>query len=178
MTDKTDNECRYWRRAVTGAMAGLLAVGFLMGAGTTPVLAQPSNSSGSTETDSETEAAEPTMTGAQALAIVARDYDTGHGGGQVSKLIHDVLTLYSRGFRPSKSNEAALVAALDKRPNQKPLVEALRGTLAYQRKMMARSVNAGSSSPVTVGTPAAPGAAPGSPAFVAPGTSIQQPLVP
>jgi hypothetical protein len=39
-------------------------------------------------------------------------------------------------------NKNAIVAALDQRPNQEPLIEALKSTISYQRKEQARQQNA------------------------------------
>ena len=87
--------------------------------------------------------APPVMTADEALAIIARDYDLGEGGGQLSTLIHDVMTLRAQGFKPSNANKKAITEALDHRPNQAPLVEALKETLSYQRKMQARPAERG-----------------------------------
>ena len=79
------------------------------------------------------------MTGEQALAIIQQDYDLGAGGGQLSNFVHEVLVLRNLGFRPSKANQAAIVEALEKRPNQAPLLEALKATVAYQRRIQAQA---------------------------------------
>ncbi|CRZ13993.1 hypothetical protein [Mycolicibacterium neworleansense] len=79
------------------------------------------------------------MTADEALAIIARDYDTGEGGGQVSTLIHDILKLRQQGYKPSNANRQAITEALDKRPNQVPLINALKSTLSYQRKLQAQA---------------------------------------
>ena len=79
------------------------------------------------------------MTADQALAIIAADYDMGEGGGQLSKLIDDVMRLRGQGFRPSAANRLAIEQALEHRPNQAPLVEALKATLSYQRKLQAQA---------------------------------------
>ena len=87
------------------------------------------------------------------LAIIYRDYDIGAGGGQLSTLIHSVMQMRSQGFMPSKANKDAIVAALDHRPNQGPLVQALKETLATQQKQMAQkeALQGGSGSPFTIG---------------------------
>ena len=79
------------------------------------------------------------MTADEALAIIAKDYDTGEGGGQISTLIHDILKLRQQGYKPSNANREAITEALDKRPNQVPLINALKSTLSYQRKLQAQS---------------------------------------
>ena len=82
------------------------------------------------------------MTADQELAMIDKDYDTGAGGGQVSNLIHQVMQLRAKGFKPSNANRDAIAAALDQRPNEEPLIAALQATLVYQRKLAARQQNA------------------------------------
>jgi hypothetical protein len=138
MTSQTGKNRHDWRRAARGAVAGsVLAVGFMAGAGAPTAFAEPEPA------DPTTEAAAPAMTADQALAIIAQDYDTGAGGGQLSNLIHEVLLLRNQGFKPSNANKQAITAALDKRPNQAPLVEALKETIVYQRKLQAQMANQG-----------------------------------
>ena len=101
-----------WRRAATGAAAtGALAAGLLIGAGTAH---------------------------ADVLDDIYAEYDTGSGGGQVSNLIHTAVKLRSAGFVPSKGDVTDLQAAMDKRPNQVPLIDALQSTIAYQKRSQAR----------------------------------------
>lgn len=128
-----------WRRGLIG---GAAALGLLLGL--SAPLAQADPVEPTTGADA---APAPQMTADEALAIVQSDYDLGAGGGQLSKLIHEVLTLRNLGFRPSNANRAAITAALDKRPNQTPLVDALKQTVSYQRKLQAQSENAVSRGP-------------------------------
>jgi hypothetical protein len=128
------------RRAVTSGLAGAaIAAGLSAGFLSPTALADPADPA--TQADAPPT---PTMTADQALAIIASDYDMGAGGGQLSTLIHDVLTLRAQGFKPSNANKLAIEAALEKRPNQVPLIEALRSTLVYQRKLQAQTQNANS----------------------------------
>jgi hypothetical protein len=123
-----------WRR-VAGALAGgAIAGALIVGVGTPTALAVPADNGTDTEAP-----AEPTMTDDQALAIIQQEYDLGAGGGQLSNFVHEVLVLRNLGFRPSKANQAAIVEALEKRPNQAPLLEALKSTVAYQRKIQAQA---------------------------------------
>ncbi|CDP89515.1 MULTISPECIES: hypothetical protein [Mycolicibacterium] len=124
-----------WRRVVTGAMTGgALAVGLLAGVGAPTAAADPA------EPTPQADAPAPRqMTADEALAIIAKDYDTGEGGGQISTLIHDILKLRQQGYKPSNANREAITEALDKRPNQVPLINALKSTLSYQRKLQAQS---------------------------------------
>jgi hypothetical protein len=108
-----------WRRALTGAVAsGALATGLLIGVGVTTAHAD-------------------------VLDDIYSEYDTGAGGGQVSNLIHSAMKLRSLGFVPSKGNVADLQAAMDKRPNQGPLVEALQQTVDYQKRNQMRQGGGG-----------------------------------
>lgn len=128
-----------WRRALVGVVAsGALAGGLLTGLGSAPAWAEPT-----TEATAPDDASAPEMTVDQALAIIASDYDTGAGGGQVSTLIHKIMKLRQAGYYPSKGNKQAIVAALDKRPNQAPLVAALESTFAFQSQQAARAQQSG-----------------------------------
>ncbi len=124
-----------WRRLTAALAGGAIAGALIVGAGAPTALAAPADD-GSTDTEAP---AAPPMTGDEALAIIQQDYDTGAGGGQLSQLIHEVLVLRNLGFRPSNANKAAIQEALDHRPNQGPLVEALKSTIAYQRRIQAQA---------------------------------------
>lgn len=131
-----------WKRSVTSVASlvasGALAFGLLAAAPS--ALAEPA-----ADPSAQAEAPEQLpedMTADQALAIIAADYDTGAGGGKISNLIHQIMQLRAAGFRASSANRAAIVDALEKRPNQGPLVAALESTLAFQTKSMARAQQA------------------------------------
>lgn len=136
MTPKTSRNT-VWGRAITGAVAsGALAAGLMVGVGAAPAFAEP-------ETDATTEA-EAQMTPDQALSAIAARYDMGEGGGQISKLIHDVMLLRQQGYRPSTSNGEALVEALGKGPSQGPLIDALTATRSFQLRNKQRGEQAAS----------------------------------
>lgn len=145
-----------WRRSIASALTGAAVVGGL-GVGLSAPLAsaQPA----------DTSATQPPkrVNPDQVLMMIADQYSTGSGGGQVSRLIDQVMTLRQRGIRPSMASTNLLLAGLDARPNQTPLVEALQATLADQRKQFAQ---AGVAAP-----------APGAPAVATPG-SPHQPMGP
>ncbi|KHO18829.1 hypothetical protein [Mycolicibacterium setense] len=132
-----------WRRAVTGSVTGgALVLGLLVGAGAPTAAAdpvQPAQPTPAADAPGAEPAAAPQMTADEALSIIAKDYDTGEGGGQISTLIHDILKLRQQGYKPSNANREAITEALDKRPNQVPLINALKSTLSYQRKLQAQS---------------------------------------
>ncbi|GAB7069748.1 hypothetical protein H7J06_17365 [Mycobacterium hodleri] len=145
-----------WRRALVGAVASAaLAAGLVTGVSAASAAADPSADAAAASD------AAPAMSVDQALAMIATEYDTGAGGGQISTLIHKVMTLRARGFRPSTSNGEALVAALDKRPNQGPLVEALQSTLSFQMRQASRQTGGGPVlNPPTIGIGGNGGGAP------------------
>lgn len=140
MTSQTGTNHHFWRRATLGA----LAVGLLAGFAGPTALAQPAPTP-VTDAPSDEQAAEtpaPAPTG-DVLAIIASEYMTGAGGGQISNFVKEALQLRALGFRPSKGNITALTEALDKRPNQSPLVEALKSTVSFQRMQQSRQASAG-----------------------------------
>ncbi|MDT7795737.1 MAG: hypothetical protein QOD59_5178 [Mycobacterium sp.] len=105
------------RRTVTAALAsGAMAVGLLMGIGSVTA-------------------------NADVLDDVGGKYMEGAGGGQISNFVKEALTLRAQGFKPSKGNLEALQAGWDYLPNQSRLVDALKETVSYQRKLQAQMQN-------------------------------------
>ncbi|WP_006246134.1 hypothetical protein [Mycolicibacterium tusciae] len=169
-----------WRRAIVG---GVLAVGLMSGFGASTAFAQPAEPPGPgscTGDDCSRQAAAAKAAAAgcapddakcsaaanapkrvnadQVLMAIHQQYNQGDGGGQISVLVDDAMKLRQLGFRPSNANAEALLVALDKRPNQTPLVDALRATVAYQRKLQTQTAMAGSGQGGS--TPQAPAWAP------------------
>jgi len=170
MTSQTRTYRFSWRRTIAGAVSGgALAVGLLAGSGAPAAWAD--------DTDTTTQAEAPPTTAEQVLAIIESEYDTGAGGGQVSNLIHEVMKLRAMGFYPSPANKQAIVAALDYRPNEGPLVKALQETVAYQRKIQAQMAAMGSQqNPLVLGTsqlPQGQAPAPANPGTA--GATVSQP---
>lgn len=157
MTSRTGTHRDIWRRLVAGGVAGgALTAGLLAGVAAPVAVAQPAEPTVQTEApepqaegpkkpctgddcNSDDEATAPKVNADQVLQQIHEEYRQGDGGGQVSTLIDDAVKLRKLGFRPSNANAAALAKALEYRPNQTPLVEALKETLAYQRKLQARA---------------------------------------
>jgi hypothetical protein len=81
----------------------------------------------------------PAPAQADVLDDLAQEYSMGAGAGQVANLLKATLKLRAQGYRPSNANLQEITEALDYRPNQKPLIEALTDTLAYQTKIKAQS---------------------------------------
>jgi len=106
------------RRAVTGAVAtSAMTIGLLMGVGSATA-------------------------NADVLDDIGAKYMEGAGGGQISNFAKEALTLRALGFKPSKGNLEALQAGWDYLPNQSRIVDALKDTVAYQRKLQALQQNA------------------------------------
>lgn len=72
------------------------------------------------------------------LDQLADEYLVGAGGGQLSNLLRVALKLRSMGYKPSKQYLDGLQAAMKYRPNQLPLIAALKDTIAYQTKLKAQ----------------------------------------
>lgn len=73
------------------------------------------------------------------LDQLAEEYAVGSGGGQLSNLLKASLKMRAMGYRPSKANLEALSQAMRYRPNQLPMIQALKDTIAYQQKVMAQT---------------------------------------
>lgn len=141
------------RRAATVALASGALLAGVVGFGTAAAWAEPTPTPGDGSESSADGAPAQEMTADQALAIIANEYDTGAGGGKVSVLIHNILQLRAQGFMPSQGNREAIIAALDKRPNQVPLVKALESTYAFQLRNQTRAAaaNTGQQQMINVG---------------------------
>ena len=128
-------------RNVRVAVVGIVTAGLLAGFGSPVALADPGTTSPATPTTAAaSDSGVPQFTSAdQMLAFIDQNYDTGAGGGELSNLIKSVMKLRAAGYKPSKTNVAAITQALNYRPNQKPLIDALTETLAYQSKIKAQS---------------------------------------
>ncbi|NTY62889.1 hypothetical protein [Mycolicibacterium sphagni] len=132
----TQTVSRHWRRAVRGTAIGALTAGLLVGVGAQQALADPATAPATPSADSN---GVPQFQSAdQLIAFIDQEYDQGSGGGQLSNLIKQVMKLRAQGIKPSRTNIAEIQNALQYRPNQKPLIEALQNTLGYQQKIFAQ----------------------------------------
>jgi hypothetical protein len=89
---------------------------------------------------------------ADVLDDLDAQYDIGSSGGQISTLIHSAVKLRSQGFGPSKGNLDAIQAAMDQRPNEMPLINALQDTVKFQKRNQSRT-QAAPQNPITIGGP-------------------------
>ena len=128
-------------RSVTIAVVGAVTAGLLAGFGSPVALADPGTTAPATPTTATaSDSGVPQFKSADELLLfIDNEYDMGAGGGQLSNLIKQVMKYRAAGFKPSKANVAAIIQALNYRPNQKPLIDALNDTLAYQAKIKAQS---------------------------------------
>lgn len=78
-------------------------------------------------------------TAGDVLDVLAEEYAVGAGGGQLSNLLRTSLKLRAMGFKPSKPYLDELTTAMTYRPNQGPLIAALKNTIAYQQKIRAQT---------------------------------------
>lgn len=83
-------------------------------------------------------AAPATAATGDVLDQLAQEYAIGSGGGQLSNLLKLSLKLRSMGYKPAKQYLDGLQAAMKYRPNQLPLIAALKDTIAYQQKLKAQ----------------------------------------
>ncbi|ULE35885.1 hypothetical protein K3G64_21005 [Mycobacterium sp. IDR2000157661] len=178
---QTGSDREAWRRVVIGGIAGAALAATLFTENGAPTAsaqpAQPTTTEAPTPTaeadgpkkpctgddcnrvdEEAVAAAQRARQADQVLQSIHAEYAQGDGGGQISKLIDDAMLLRRQGFRPSGANATALIEALDKRPNQTPLVEALKETIAYQRKLQLRAQqSAAAQGPIAGPVPVLPG---------------------
>jgi hypothetical protein len=76
---------------------------------------------------------------ADILDELAEQYAIGTGGGQLSKLLKTSLKLRAMGYKPSQAYLDQVTEAAGYRPNQNPLIEAIKNTIAYQAKVKAQT---------------------------------------
>lgn len=151
--------CDRTRAIRAGVVGTLLATGLMVGTGSAH--ADPSETATATAapTPAATATAVPSATPKPTVSVsggvqtpteapaaatgdvldqLAEEYAVGSGGGQLSNLLKMSLKLRAMGFKPSKANLAEIAQAMDYRPNQIPLIDALKDTIAYQQKIRAQ----------------------------------------
>ena len=108
------NAARRWGRGVLNGIAGTaIAVGLVFGSTTTAH--------------------------ADVLDDLAEQYGIGAGGGQLSNLLKVSMKLRAMGYKPSQAYLDKISTAMDYRPNQLPLIGALKDAIAYQAKIKAQT---------------------------------------
>lgn len=107
-------------------------------AGTAGSSSSAASSSSASSASSANAAATPATASGDVLDQLAQEYAVGSGGGQLSNLLKMSLKMRAMGYKPSKANLAEIAQAMDYRPNQIPLIEALKDAIAYQQKIRAQ----------------------------------------
>ena len=89
---------------------------------------------------------------ADVLDDLAQEFTTAQGAGPISTLVNQSLKLRAAGFRLTNGEAAAIQQALNDRPNQTPLINALKEAVAGQTKRMqqAKAASQGQG-PYTIG---------------------------
>lgn len=103
------------RRAATAALAGAgMAVTLMLAPMLTPA---------------------PGIARADVLDDLGKEFTTAAGAGPIADLVNQSLKLRAMGFRPSKAELDGITQAETYRPNQTPLIKALKATVAGQSKL-------------------------------------------
>jgi hypothetical protein len=129
-----------WKRTVAGALASTgLAV--VLTLGSTPVTAR-----------------------ADVLDDLATEFTTAQGAGQIPSLLNQSLRLRGAGYNLTNGENAAIEDAMTRRPNQTPLINALKDAVAGQTQRMKQNKLAqsqGQPGPIGIGInqydPSSPG---------------------
>ena len=79
------------------------------------------------------------MTGDQALVLLQQQYDPAQAAARSPTSCTRCWYCGTSVSGHRRRTRPPLVEALEKRPNQAPLVEALKSTVAYQRKLQAQA---------------------------------------
>lgn len=89
---------------------------------------------------------------ADVIDDLATEFTTAAGAGQIPSLLNQSLKLRAAGFMPTNAELAAVQDSLKYRPNQTPMINALKETVAGQthRMKQAQAANKGQG-PVTIG---------------------------
>jgi hypothetical protein len=119
-----------WKRTLAGALASTgLAVALTLGS--TPATAH-----------------------ADVLDDLANEFTTAQGAGQIPALLNQSLKLRGAGYNLTNGETAAIQDALTRRPNQTPLINALKDAISGQTKRMKQNKIAqsgGQQGPFSVG---------------------------
>lgn len=107
-----------WRRTIRAALAGTgLAVALALGSA-------------------------PGLARADVIDDLANEFTTASGGGEIPSLLNQAIKLRGAGFKPTNGELGAIEDSLRYRPNQTPMISALKAAVAGQTHRMAQA-NAG-----------------------------------
>lgn len=119
MTSQSKKTVSRWRRTAAGVAGAGLAASLAMAIGTATAHAD-------------------------VLDDLAQQYSLGAGAGQVANLLNTSLKLRAQGFKPTQPYYDQITASLQYKPNQVPLINALKETIAFQQKEQSQAQPASS----------------------------------
>ena len=98
---------------------------------------------------------------ADVLDDLAQEFTTAAGGGQVSNLLNQSLKLRASGVKPTGAELSAVQDALKYRPNQTPMINALKDMIAGQSHRLEQAQAAAGQNGYSIGInqydPSSPG---------------------
>ena len=116
-----------WRRTIGAALAGAgLAVALALGSA-------------------------PGLARADVIDDLANEFTTASGGGEISSLLNQSLKLRGAGFKPTTGELTAIEDSMKYRPNQTPMINALKAAVAGQTHRMAQAQAAANKGGYTIG---------------------------
>src|ERR1700758_4043651 len=116
-----------WRRTIGAAVAGT-GLALALALGSAPGLAR-----------------------ADVVDDLANEVTTASGGGEISSLLNQSLKLRGAGFKPTTGELTAIEDSLKYRPNQTPMINALKAAVAGQTHRMAQAQAAANKGGYTIG---------------------------
>jgi hypothetical protein len=81
----------------------------------------------------------PGLARADVIDDLANEFTTASGGGEIPSLLHQAIKLRGAGFKPTSGELAAIQDSLKYRPNQTPMIGALKAAVAGQTHRQAQA---------------------------------------
>jgi hypothetical protein len=81
----------------------------------------------------------PGMARADVIDDLANEFTTASGGGEIPSLLNQSVKLRNAGFKPTTGELNAIEDSLKQRPNQTPMINALKAAVAGQTHRMAQA---------------------------------------
>ena len=104
-----------WRRTIGAALAGTgLAVALALGSA-------------------------PGLARADVIDDLTNEFTAASGGGEIPSLLNQTIKLRAAGFKPTNGELGAIEDSLKYRPNQTPMINALKAAVAGQTHRMAQA---------------------------------------
>jgi hypothetical protein len=81
----------------------------------------------------------PGLARADVIDDLANEFTTASGGGEIPSLLNQSIKLRGAGFKPTNGELSAVEDSLKYRPNQTPMISALKAAVAGQTHRMAQA---------------------------------------